>query len=348
MVTNILNRGCLHTSTSMTTLQAYEARLIGEGKSKKTRELYMMVARRFEEFRKDAPLSMDLLLSFRDQEAVRIQGNSTIPYICGLNSFTEFLGRPELKVKPPRWKKKTVLPLTREEVQRIIRVAGENPDPIMAARNLAMLCVFADGAARLGEVQDLKISDLDFANGKAWARETKSGADRPIYISEATIQAVQAYLRVRPRPTDKASEDVLFISEKGGRMSSTAVRGMVQRCAALAGIQRRVWPHLLRHSRLTQLGEDGANAYEIKEVAGHQTLEMGVKYVHLSEQSVRKSLLSRPMIIVEGPKVSSCPAMDSDKAKVELALRLASGEIDAETFKMAIGALMTSPLEALR
>jgi len=40
-------------------------------------------------------------------------------------------------------------------------------------------------------------------------------------------------------------------------------------------MKRRVHPRLLRHSKLTQLGGDGTNAYMIKEITGHETLEMG-------------------------------------------------------------------------
>jgi len=347
--TDVLNIVDLHMHRSMIALRDYEARLIGEGKKSKTRDGYIMMAARFEKFKGEAPYSNDVALRFRDQLASNVQHNSMIPYLCALNHYLGYLGHSDMKLEVPRWQKKTVLPLTRDEVQRMVVAAGEDPDPLLARRNLAIMLIFVDGAARISEVCNLRIQDLDMANGKLWARATKSGADRPIYVSDPTIQAVQAWLSVRPRPTAMESKDVLFLSRQGRRMDINSAREMVHRCAARANIQRRVWPHLLRHSRLTQLGEDGASAYEIKEIAGHETLEMGVKYVHMSEQAVRRAMLSRPIIAVEAPRPNSASQMDTDTAKVELALRLASGGIDLEGFKMAMGALATKDvLEELR
>jgi len=82
---------------------------------------------------------------------------------------------------------------------------------------------------------------------------------------------------------------------------------------------RRAWPHLLRHSRHTQIREDGANAYEIKEVVVHHTLEIGAKYVHLSEQSVRDPSSFTLFFIVESSYTSNLP-MNLDLAKAERAM----------------------------
>jgi site-specific recombinase XerD len=347
MITNILNRGCLHTSSSMIALQAYEARLIGEGKSKRTMQRYREMAGRFEAFKGEQPLSQELVLNFRDHLAKGVKGNSIIPHITALNHYLGYLGHVEMRIKPPRWQDKRVTPLDREEVRRLVSMAGEDPDPELALRNKAMLSIFSDGAARVSEVCALRISDLELTKGKLWARATKSGADRPIYVSEPTVQAISAYLQARPEPWNAKDEDILFLSKQRQQMNPQSVRDMVHMVAARAGIQKRVWPHLLRHSRLTQLGEDGASAYEIKEIAGHHTLDMSIKYVHISETTIRRSMQARPMIIADAPKEAR--SFDPEKAKVELAMRLAAGEIDAESFKMAVSTLLTSPqLEALR
>lgn len=149
--------------------------------------------------------------------ASSLQHNSMIPYLCALNHYLEYLGHSDMKLKVPRWEKKTVLPLTRDEVQRMVVAAGEDPDPLLARCNLAMMLVFADGAARISEVCNLRIQDLDMANGKLWARATKSDADHPICVSEPTVQAVQAWLMVRPRPMARESDDVPFLSRRGVR-----------------------------------------------------------------------------------------------------------------------------------
>ena len=77
---------------------------------------------------------------------------------------------------------------------------------------------------------------------------------------------------------------------------------------------------------------------------------MGSRYVHLSSDKVKKAALSRPMITIEPSKpIAQTPDIETDKAKHDLALRLAMGQIDGETFKFAMSALGCSPtLEALR
>ena len=65
---------------------------------------------------------------------------------------------------------------------------------------------------------------------------------------------------------------------------------MVQRYGVLAGVQKKIYPHLLRHSFATHMMENGAGIRQIQELLGHSSITTTQVYTHVTQAEARKSL----------------------------------------------------------
>ncbi len=79
----------------------------------------------------------------------------------------------------------------------------------------------------------------------------------------------------------------LFIGRQG-RLKEGQIRGILKQVAKDAGILKRVYPHLLRHSMATHLREGGAELEVIQELLGHESIETTRRYVHVARERIRQ------------------------------------------------------------
>ncbi len=113
-----------------------------------------------------------------------------------------------------------------------------------ARRDLALLRFMASTGLRASEVVGVELGDLDLPNRLARV-EGKGGRHRIVRYDPATALALDRYKRVRARHRYAARPE-LWIGYRGP-LTRKGLSPILQRRAKRAGIDRRVWPHLLRH-----------------------------------------------------------------------------------------------------
>jgi len=158
-------------------------------------------------------------------------------------------------------------------------------DDAVALRDRALVELLYGAGLRVGEVVALDVRDLDLL-----AREVrvmgKGRKERSVPLPEAAREALAAWLDARRRPGYQA--EPLFVSLAGGsagrRLGERAVRRVLGRRAARAGIADRVHPHRLRHSYATHLLDMGADLREIQELLGHASLSTTQRYLAVSAE----------------------------------------------------------------
>ena len=96
----------------------------------------------------------------------------------------------------------------------------------------------------------------------------------------------QYYKNYRPK-TD------LFEGQNGGKYSVKSIQEITKKCALAAGIQKRVTPHILRHSYATHQLENGVNIRYIQTKLGHNSIKTTEIYTHISK--VTKGSLANPL-----------------------------------------------------
>ncbi|MCC8191229.1 MAG: site-specific tyrosine recombinase XerD [Planctomycetes bacterium] len=173
--------------------------------------------------------------------------------------------------------------LSPKEVDALLR-AENGADP-QSIRNRAILEVFYATGARVSEVCDLRLRDIDLQE-RTIRLFGKGGKQRMTPLGRAAVEAVERYLGGARQVLDArkgmaANDGRVFLSRTGRRLLRENVFRLVKAAALRAGIGKNVYPHLLRHSFATHMLEGGANLRAVQVLLGHSSLETTEIYTHV-------------------------------------------------------------------
>lgn len=147
--------------------------------------------------------------------------------------------------------------------------------------------LYATGA-RVGEIVELNVSDVDFEQ-RCVRVMGKGSKERVVPFGVPAAAALDQWLATgRPALVGKTATDALFIGQRGQRWGQRQVRESVHRLSARAGVDD-VAPHDLRHSAATHLLQGGSDLRTVQEVLGHATLATTQRYTHVSAERLRSS-----------------------------------------------------------
>lgn len=179
--------------------------------------------------------------------------------------------------------------LTVEEIDSMI--AALPADKSETLRNHAIIETLYGSGLRVSELTGLKISHLSLEEGFILV-EGKGSKQRLVPLSPASIELISEYLIHRAdNPIKREGEDILFLNRRGAPLTRVMVFYVIRDAAAMAGINKKVSPHTLRHSFATHLLEGGANLRAIQEMLGHESIGTTEIYLHLDRRRLRNELL---------------------------------------------------------
>lgn len=160
-----------------------------------------------------------------------------------------------------------------------------------------MLYLLADSACRVSEVCGLRMSDLDLS-ARAISVEGKGGKRRVVPIGPTTVRAMYAHLR----DANRAQDDYVFQSERGGPMTRNAVLHLFKRLQKVAGLSGvRCSPHTLRHFSATEFLRGGGDPLALQRLLGHTSLAMTRRYTQVVDADVaRQHRLASPVERLSG------------------------------------------------
>ena len=141
---------------------------------------------------------------------------------------------------------------------------------------------------RVGELCKLTLDDL--SPDCAVVRIHGKGArERVAYITDARLREDLRRLVARRRKSRLATA-ALFVNRHGAPMRPQSVRSKLRRLAKAAGLERRVTPHMLRHTAATLLIETGVDIRFVQRLLGHSSIATTEIYTHVSDQALRATL----------------------------------------------------------
>ncbi len=185
---------------------------------------------------------------------------------------------------PRRWEN---LPhaLSPEEIERLLKAA--NLDTDLGVRDRALVELFYASGLRLAEIVRLDVGDLQWELGVA--RVTGKGdKQRLAPIGEEALGWVRRYLRdVRPKLLGDGTSARLFLARGGRGLSRESVARAIRQLARRARLDKRVTPHMLRHSFATHLLQGGADLRAIQEMLGHASIETTQIYTHVDRRGLK-------------------------------------------------------------
>ena len=199
--------------------------------------------------------------------------------LAAVKALARHCGRV-IEVKGVQRVARAVEPLSGRELGRLLAVveAGADGNAWQMRRDVALLSLMARAGLRVSEVITLNVGDvtLNERSGAALVRRGKGMKERRVALALQVRKDLQAYLDARPAwPTDR-----LFFSRTGSPLAARDVERLVEKFARLAGIERQVTPHTLRHTFATRFLRGGGDLATLQMLLGHASLTTTARYLH--------------------------------------------------------------------
>lgn len=229
---------------------------------------------------------------------VGISPRSQARIISGVKAFYKFLKteqyidkNPTLLIETPRLGRMLPAVLTIDEINAMIDAVDLGAPE--GQRNRAIIETLYGCGLRVSELVDLRISQI-YADDEYIIVEGKGNKQRLVPISRVALDEIDKYMQeYRAQLTVKRGcDDILFLNRRGGKLTRQMVFYIIKNLCTLAGINKNISPHTLRHSFATHLLEGGANLRAIQQMLGHESITTTEIYVHIDRQRLRNEILS--------------------------------------------------------
>ncbi len=178
-------------------------------------------------------------------------------------------------IERPRKEKRLPEVLSKEEIGYMIKA-------ITSIKHQCLIAVTYSCGLRRSEVVNLKIADIDSKRMQVRIKAAKGKKDRYVPLAKNTLTLLRNYYKVE-KPLL-----YLFEGNNGAQYSKTSVYNVIINAAKKAGITKRVYPHILRHSFATHNLEQGMDLRLIQELLGHESSKTTEIYTHVSQKDFAK------------------------------------------------------------
>lgn len=162
-----------------------------------------------------------------------------------------------------------------DEMQRLIN-AVEN------TKHKAIICLMYSVGLRVGEIINLKIENIDSSRMIINIRDAKGGFDRQVPLDDSLLNLLRKYFK------EYKPKEYLFNGQFDIKYSERSVQQFLQKYTKLAGINKHVHPHLIRHNCATHMVEEGTDINLIQKILGHKNVKTTNIYLHVSDNHIRK------------------------------------------------------------
>lgn len=178
----------------------------------------------------------------------------------------KILPRPKMEQKQPDI-------LSIEEFQAMA-------DYVQNIKHKAIICLMYSCALRVGEVVNLKISDIDSKNNRIQIKNGKGKVDRVVMLDSSILNLLRIYWEAYKTSL------YLFEGQKGGKYSEKSIQTLVKRLASEIGLNKKISSHSLRHSCLTQMVKDRVDLRKVQKIAGHKNINTTANYIKLVDSDI--------------------------------------------------------------
>jgi site-specific recombinase XerD len=241
--------------------------------SKKTIKSYVYYVENFLEFAGKNKLNENTVKNFIQKEINKKDPSTVSSEISAIKFFFKRVLNKELKLSHPKRNKHIPDILTAKEVKRLI-------DFTTNIKHKLIIKLLYGCGLRVSELRDLKRSDLNQEEGLIHIKLAKGRKDRFVKIPDSLKEELRNYVKI-------SNSDNLFESQRGGKLTTSTIQKIVQNSAKKAGIKKRVYPHLLRHSFATHLLENGTDLRIIQKLLGHSDIKTTQIYTHISQANIK-------------------------------------------------------------
>jgi len=143
--------------------------------------------------------------------------------------------------------------------------------------------VFYSTGIRRNELINLRLPDIDYHGGFVRVNSGKGSKDRVVPIGKIACRYIENYVKgVRPMLVKDPTDNYLFLTVNGTRMSKNRVWELVKIYSKKTKIKKNITPHTFRHTCATLMLKNKANIRHIQELLGHASLDSTQVYTRVS------------------------------------------------------------------
>lgn len=216
--------------------------------------------------------------------------------LSGIHSFYRFLlyhhyieQDPSELLEMPRIEKKLPEVLSLEEIDAMI--AQIDMSKAEGHRNRAIIEMLYGSGLRVSELVDLRLSNIYRQEGYMRILG-KGNKQRLVPISPEADKQLGYWLEDRCQLDIKPeAKDIAFLNHYGRQLTRAMIFTIVKRLAQLAGINKTISPHTLRHSFATHLLQNGADLRIIQQLLGHESIVTTEIYTHVDIHDLREAVI---------------------------------------------------------
>lgn len=196
------------------------------------------------------------------------------------------LEMPSIKQKLPKY-------LTLDDSVNLLEAVADSEDKYFE-RDYCIITLFINCGMRLSELVGINLRDINM-DERTLRLLGKGNKERIIYINNACVDAISAYLKVRPN--SEAEPHALFLSKRGTRISRRRVQQVVENALKISGLDNRgLSTHKLRHTAATLMYQYGnVDTLVLKDILGHKSIATTEIYTHISNENLKNAIDASPL-----------------------------------------------------
>jgi integrase/recombinase XerD len=238
-------------------------------------------------------LTLALLSEYlADRKRGGLSASSIKLTVVALKIFFRFLtGKAVIKADPsealtlPRIERYLPETLNEMQVEQLIETIDTKVE--LGLRDRAMIELLYASGLRISELANARLEN--FVTEEGVLRVTgKGNKTRMVPVGRKACGALAAYLSTeRPTLVKSRSGSEIFLSARGTRLTTARIWQIVKKHARHSGLEKNIYPHLLRHSFATHLLSNGADLRIIQEMLGHADISTTQVYTHVDQQRLK-------------------------------------------------------------
>jgi len=175
--------------------------------------------------------------------------------------------------------------LKEEEIDKLFEVPDTKTP--LGQRNLLIIEMLYATGVRVSELVNIKIKDIDKYN-ESIKINGKGSKERIVFYGSFCKHSLDVYLKDGRNKLDKKNNEYLFLNKNGNKLSDRMIRNILNDLIIKAGVNKHVFPHMIRHTFATDMLNSGADLITVKELLGHENIDTTSIYTHITDEQIKK------------------------------------------------------------
>ena len=188
-------------------------------------------------------------------------------------------------VNGPKKSKKLPRYFEYNELEELFLVPDTNT--ALGQRDLLILEMLYATGVRVGELVSIKVKDIDLGRRNILILG-KGNKERFVTYGEYCEDILKTYLSDGRVSLNSKNSDYLFLNSNGGNLTERGVRYLLDQLIQKTSIQKKISPHMIRHSFATHLLNEGCDLLTVQKLLGHESIKATQIYTHVTTDRLKE------------------------------------------------------------